>query len=180
MDEYLESQEEDPVIKGIGDEWIWCPQSTAIFHPKSSDFDKKYKAWDHVSFAFLIPEDCKGIRIPDEDWGELIGQVSIHDVQQYTNLSPDKSSDTKYEAIIKYLKPPNKLPNHLHRALIYRFKEYYEELVRHDKYGCENKIKGHDEAIERLNIAIAKERLAAEEDMEEDIPAAAIKQKLFN
>ena len=73
MDEYLEIQGKDGVIKGIGGKWFWCPQSTSIFHPESKPSECKYKAWDQLTFAFLIPEErewkkCEGIKIPDEDW----------------------------------------------------------------------------------------------------------------
>ena len=162
MDEYLESQKEDPVIiKGTEDEWIWCPQSTSVIHPEPG----KFKAWDHVTFAFLIPEGCKGIKIPEEDLERLLGKVTLHSVTKV---------ETKYEAMTRFLRFPKKLPNHLYRALVYRFKEYYDELVRNDRYGNEAKIPGHDEAIKVLKATIR--RLEAEQN----IPTTALRQMSLN
>ena len=176
----LESEEEDTVIKRKGDKLTWRPQSTSIFQSGP----ETHKAWDQLTFAFLIPEEpgekmCDGIKIPDEDLIELIRKMTLHDVSKFTDHSPDKGAQTKYEAMIRFLRSPcNNLPKHLHSALIYRFKEYYEELVRDDKYGNEVKTKGHDRAIEALDAAIQK--LKAEEDMEADDPADPVRQLVFN
>ena len=167
MDEYLEIQGTDGVIKGIGGKWFWCPQSTSIFHPESKPSECKYKAWDQLTFAFLIPEEregkkCAGIKIPDEDWEGLIEKVTLHDVKAGKNLSPSKA-ETKYEAMIRLVGSPSKPPNHLHRALINRFKKLADD---------------NDETIKALDAAI--QRLEAEVDTEEEIPAAAVRQKLFS
>ena len=86
LDDYM-TKEPNPVVKRDGAQLIWHPQSTSIRHPDLEWYkywfkvnkdeikprmqeEKKYKSklkqWDHLTFAFLIPEDRDGIRISSE------------------------------------------------------------------------------------------------------------------
>ena len=101
LEEYLEGEDKDyPVIRKEGDKRIWCPQSTSSFHPHGEEIGDLYKAWDHLTFAFVIPGDTDGISIPDEDLLQWIGKVTFHDIARVI-LTPDKGNDKKAVAMTK-------------------------------------------------------------------------------
>ena len=77
LKDYME-KEPIPVVRKKGDQLIWHPLSTSVRHPDCKNRKKvKCKRWDHLTFAFLIPQEkamppastqartpCDGIAIP--------------------------------------------------------------------------------------------------------------------
>ena len=93
-----------PVVKEIHDKWIWCPESTSIIHPDTTGDKKECKSWDHLTFAFLIPDGCEGIGISKEN---LMKDLSFQRISE-TNRSPDKGYKTVFKAIVALLEKPHR------------------------------------------------------------------------
>ena len=104
LEEYME-EETNPVVKKDDDQLMWHPQSTSIRHPDfesyKESFNKytfywpngsevrhqpKLKQWDNLTFAFLIPENCDGIKISSED---LIKNLQILDKENLRDKSDE-------------------------------------------------------------------------------------------
>ena len=57
LKDYME-KEPSPVVAKDSDQLIWHPQSTSVRHPDCKNRKKmKSKRWDHLTFAFLIPDE---------------------------------------------------------------------------------------------------------------------------
>ena len=176
MDEYVKGIENrDPVIKQNRSAWIWCPQSTSNIHPDSKKKDMKFKAWDHVTFAFLIPDDCDGIQLVDEDLKELVLNISLHNVSETCNLSSDKSTVSNKYTALKWLasEAPRQLHDeHMKKAVIQRLAKINDEHLAEKFYGNTDLEKARDDAGKTLNSALHGLKL---KDEEEDELVAAVK-----
>ena len=181
MDKYLGGIEnpDQAVIKQNRSTWIWCPQSTSNIHPDSKKKDMKFKAWDHLTFAFLIPEDCEGIQLVDEDLKELVLNISLHSVPETCNLSSDKRSVTKYTAL-KWLasEAPRQLHDeHMKQAVIQRLAKINDEHLAEKIYGNRGLEKAREDAKKALNRALQGLKV---KDEEEDELVAAVKKLAIN
>ena len=104
LEDYME-KEPNPVVSRDPDDvnkWIWHPQSTSVRHPyyefTFSD-NLKWKRWDHLTFAFLIPTVpqsrqhpsvstrtamlCDGITIPFELLMDKFHLLEVWDNLEY-------------------------------------------------------------------------------------------------
>ena len=91
VEDYIKAAEY-PVVT-IGREskkWCWRPQSTSI-----TNHHRKLKSWDNLTFAFLIPDGCGGLDIPDED---LIDKATIHEPRRTSIPSSGRSFGNWNEA----------------------------------------------------------------------------------
>ena len=127
MEKYIAVNEGSyPVVKEINDKWIWCPESTSIIHPDTTGDKKEFKSWDHLTFAFLIPDGCEGIGISKEN---LMKDLSFQRIGE-TNLSPDEGYKTVYQAVVALLeKAPQKLNKMTLRLLLKQISESIEEKL---------------------------------------------------
>ena len=127
MEDYMADNEGSyPVVKEIHDKWIWCPESTSIIHPDTTGDKKECKSWDHLTFAFLIPDGCEGIGISKEN---LMKDLSFQRISE-TNRSPDKGYKTVFEAIVALLeKAPQKLNKKNLQLLLKQIPDSIEEKL---------------------------------------------------
>ena len=110
MEDYMADNEHDegsyPVVKDVGGKWKWCPQTTSMGHPDTTKENETLKSWEHLTFAFLIPDGCEGISIPNEN---LLHNLSFQRIGK-TNLSRGEDYKTVNGAITALLeKAPLKL-----------------------------------------------------------------------
>ena len=107
MENYMADKKDSySVVTTVDGKWIWCPQTTSLIHPDTTKDETNFKSWDHLTFAFLIPDGCKGICVPKEDLTQSLFFQRIGD----KNLSPDEGYKHVFDAIIALLeRAPQKL-----------------------------------------------------------------------
>ena len=89
LDEYM-TKEPNPVVSKNGDQWIWHPQSTSVRHPDI----KRCKQWDHLTFAFLIPEEKHISKIENVTERDNVPdrEDSDHELEDPANTPPGVSN----------------------------------------------------------------------------------------
>ena len=145
MEDYMADKKDSyAVVTTVDGKWIWCPQTTSLIHPDTTKDEIKFKSWDHLTFAFLIPDGCKGICVPKEDLTQNLFFQRIGD----TNLSPDEGYKHVFDAIIALLeRAPQKLTREKEKSLLL-FKQIPEAIDNLPK-----------KEIAKKNIAVVAENL---------------------
>ena len=102
LDEHMKKAPYPVVQNTDQDHMVWCPQSTSMRYPESISVadNKSYKHFDHLAFAFLVPDGTDGIDIPSEI---LIQNLVVNNIST-TDKSPAKAESkvNRYDAIRYY------------------------------------------------------------------------------
>ena len=65
-------------------------------------FGNRFKNWDHLTFAFVIPDNCKGIQFsPDITINMLVKGMTIQEAST-TDLTPDKNLKKQRPALVNW------------------------------------------------------------------------------
>ena len=98
LDEYMEEQkkQKNPVVTKDDGQLIWHPQSTSVRHPDYNRTKSSWKRWDHLTFAFLIPEE-----------GDIPKREEKEDIPEENDIPGREDSDHKPCAPETVTPPPS-------------------------------------------------------------------------